>query len=63
LSLQEAISVPWSNLPKKTSKLYFAMRGEVYKIQDSTAKKKIPVLVYTLKLWNLESAEFNNYVF
>ncbi|KQJ88493.1 SUMO-activating enzyme subunit 1A isoform X2 [Brachypodium distachyon] len=26
-SLQEAISVPWKSLPKKTTKLYFAMRG------------------------------------
>ncbi|CAL5061382.1 unnamed protein product [Urochloa decumbens] len=26
-SLQEAISVPWNNLPRKTTKLYFAMRG------------------------------------
>ncbi|KAL6654964.1 hypothetical protein ACP70R_008429 [Stipagrostis hirtigluma subsp. patula] len=25
-SLQEAISVPWKNLPRKTTKLYFAMR-------------------------------------
>ncbi|CAO2141718.1 unnamed protein product [Urochloa humidicola] len=25
-SLQEAISVPWNNLPKRTAKLYFAMR-------------------------------------
>ncbi|KAL5667242.1 hypothetical protein ACJX0J_019463, partial [Zea mays] len=25
-SLQEAISVPWNSLPKKTAKLYFAMR-------------------------------------
>ncbi|KAG8089859.1 hypothetical protein GUJ93_ZPchr0011g28387 [Zizania palustris] len=25
-SLQEAISVPWKNLPRKTAKLYFAMR-------------------------------------
>lgn len=27
LSLQEAILVPWRSLPKKVSKLYFAMRG------------------------------------
>lgn len=27
LSLQEAISVPWTSLPRKVSKLYFAMRG------------------------------------
>ena len=26
LSLQEAISVPWKSLPKRTTKLYFAMR-------------------------------------
>jgi hypothetical protein len=27
LSLQEAILVPWRSLPRKVSKLYFAMRG------------------------------------
>jgi hypothetical protein len=26
-SLQEAISIPWKDLPRKVAKLYFAMRG------------------------------------
>lgn len=29
LTLQESISVPWKALPRKFSKLYFAMRGVV----------------------------------
>ncbi|KAI4967718.1 hypothetical protein ZWY2020_016967 [Hordeum vulgare] len=34
-SLQEAISVPWKNLPKKTTKLYYAMRVlESYELSE-----------------------------
>nr|CAB3458754.1 unnamed protein product [Digitaria exilis] len=40
-SLQEAISVPWNNLPRKTTKLYFAMRVlENYELSEGHSPGK-----------------------
>uniref|UniRef100_A0A8I6XK59 Ubiquitin-like 1-activating enzyme E1A n=1 Tax=Hordeum vulgare subsp. vulgare TaxID=112509 RepID=A0A8I6XK59_HORVV len=50
-SLQEAISVPWKNLPKKTTKLYYAMRVlESYELSEGrnpgeTALSDLPAIL------------------
>ncbi|CAN6226289.1 unnamed protein product, partial [Urochloa humidicola] len=54
-SLQEAISVPWNNLPRKTTKLYFAMRVlENYELSEGrspgeTTPSDIPAVLARMK--------------
>ncbi|KAF8668897.1 hypothetical protein HU200_052101 [Digitaria exilis] len=54
-SLQEAISVPWNNLPRKTTKLYFAMRVlENYELSEGhspgkTTLSDIPAVLARVK--------------
>ncbi|CAN6168989.1 unnamed protein product [Urochloa humidicola] len=54
-SLQEAISVPWNNLPRKTTKLYFAMRVlENYELSEGrspgeTTLSDIPAVLARMK--------------
>ncbi|KAF8679140.1 hypothetical protein HU200_045906 [Digitaria exilis] len=54
-SLQEAISVPWNNLPRKTTKLYFAMRVlENYELSEGhspgkTTLSDIPAVLAQVK--------------
>ncbi|RCV14219.1 hypothetical protein SETIT_2G408000v2 [Setaria italica] len=53
-SLQETISTPWNNLPRKMTKLYFAMRGKNYELSEGhcpgkTTLSDIPAVLAHMK--------------